>query len=117
MTEDTICTCNNIHEEHDTAIAGNLPDNDTFDRLSKFFKVMGDPTRMRIMWVLHREEMCVCDLACTLGMTKSAISHQLAVLRDSDLVKNRRDGKTIYYSLSDEHVHLLYEAGLEHINE
>lgn len=115
--ETDYCECNIIHSEKDLEILKIFPDSDTFERLSIFFKVMGDPTRMKIMWVLSQTEMCVCDLACTLNMTKSAISHQLSVLRRADLVRNRRDGKTVYYSLSDNHVRVLYEAGLEHINE
>lgn len=98
-------------------VRGKMPAEDTFEDLSLFFKVMADETRLRIMWALDTREMCVQDLAETLGMTKSAISHQLSLLRRSNLVKTRRAGKSIFYSLSDDHVIMLFEAGLEHINE
>lgn len=83
--------------------------------LAGLFKVLGDPTRFRILWALNQAEMCVCDLCATLNMTKSAISHQLNTLRQSKLVKYRREGKNVYYSLDDEHVNQIIEIGLTHI--
>lgn len=86
-------------------------------RLAKFFKVFGDPTRIRILSALLTSEMCVCDIAEVLEMTPSAISHQLRVLKQARLVKNRREGKTIYYSLDDHHIELILKIGLDHIYE
>ena len=84
-------------------------------QLADLYKVFGDPTRIRILYVLSRQEMCVQDIADTLSMTQSAISHQLRVLKQNFLVKNRRDGKTIYYSLDDDHVAMIMAQGLEHV--
>lgn len=116
--EDT-CHCESaaIHENIVNHVKENFPPLETFAELALFFKVLGDPTRTRIMWALEQHEMCVSDLCILLNMTKSAISHQLALLRQANLVKNRREGKTIFYSLSDSHVKELFEAGFEHINE
>ncbi len=88
-----------------------------FEDLAELFKVFGDPTRLRILFVLFEEEVCVCDLAKSLNMTQSAISHQLKILKQSKLVKNRRDGKSIFYSLADDHVRTMIAQGREHIEE
>ena len=90
---------------------------DTLYRLADLFKVFGDPTRIRILYVLSVEELCVQDIADRLSMTQSAISHQLRVLKQMSLVKFRRDGKTIYYSLADSHVGTIMNQGLEHVTE
>ena len=90
---------------------------DTLLRLTAFFKVIGDATRMRILAYLAREELCVCAVAELLGMELSAVSHQLRVLKQADLVRSRREGKTVYYSLADSHVREIIRMGLEHINE
>ena len=87
--------------------------NDTAD----FFKVMGDCTRLRLLWALDGDEMCVCDLAVVLNMTKSAVSHQLKTLKNAKLVKSRKSGKNVYYSLDDEHIKMVLEMALLHINE
>ena len=87
------------------------------DRLSSIYKVLGDPSRLKIVMALRKVEMCVCDLAAFLGLTESAISHQLRRFKDLALVKSRREGQVIYYSLDDEHVAGLIEIGLEHIHE
>lgn len=87
------------------------------EELAELFKVFGDPTRIRIMSVLLGEEMCVCDLAEGLSMNQSAISHQLKILKQAKLVKSRRDGKQVYYSLADDHVSTILAMGLEHIEE
>ena len=84
-------------------------------QLADLYKVFGDPTRIRILYVLSRQDMCVQDIADTLSMTQRAISHQLRVLKQNFLVKNRRDGKTIYYSLDDDHVAMIMAQGLEHV--
>ncbi len=84
-------------------------------RLAATFKALADPTRIRIVSVLAQTELCVCDLAATLGMTQSAISHQLRLMRDMRLVKSRKEGRMVYYALDDEHIYDLYQRGLEHI--
>jgi ArsR family transcriptional regulator len=85
--------------------------------LAELFKVFGDSTRIKILWALDEDEMCVCDIAYLLNMTQSAISHQLRVLKQAHLVKSRREGKVVYYSLADEHVKLILDQGLIHITE
>jgi len=84
-------------------------------KLAQTFKVLGDPTRTQILYALAQDELCVCDLACLLGKTQSAISHQLRILRNLDLVKYRKEGKIAYYSLDDKHIQSLFVAGLEHV--
>ena len=100
-----------------TELNGSLPDEEMFYRLSELYKVFGDSTRIKILYALFEAEMCVCDIAALLGMTQSAISHQLRVLKQSQLVKFRRDGKTIYYSLDDDHVRTIIGMGIEHLTE
>lgn len=111
------CDCSVIHYEVVQKIRDVMLPPEVFDRVSYFFKVIGDPTRTKILWALDNHELCVCDLANLLGMTKSAVSHQLGTLRRANLVKFRRDGKTVYYSLSDDHVKHMLDGGLEHIHE
>ena len=111
------CDCEVIHSEVVEHVKGRIPTVDMLHKLSGFFKVLGDGTRTRIISALNENEMCVCDLAFLLGMTKSAISHQLRVLKKVNLVKNRREGKIVFYSLADDHVKDIYEKGLEHIIE
>ncbi len=112
-----ICDCEVIHAEVVDRVRGHFPHEEKLYDLADFFKIFGDSTRIKILWALDREEMCVCDLAVLLNMTKSAISHQLKTLRQEKLVKYRRDGKTALYSLKDEHVKNILEIGLEHIEE
>lgn len=106
-----------VHEDTVAQVQSNLPGNDTLFRLADLFKVFGDGTRIRILYVLFEAEVCVCDLARLLGMTQSAISHQLRLLKQARLVKSRRDGKTIFYALADDHVRTLLQQGMEHISE
>ena len=94
-----------------------MPDEESLYDLAELFKVFGDTTRIRILYVLFESEMCVCDIAELLRMTQSAISHQLRLLKQFKLVKNRRDGKTVYYSLADDHVRSIIGQGMEHIQE
>lgn len=115
--ETIFCDCDVIHGDVVEAVKKKMPEEDILYDLSDFFKVLGDSTRVKIMWALDESEMCVCDLAVLLNMTKSAISHQLKSLRQANLVKFRRDGKVVYYSLSDDHVKEIFEKGLEHIRE
>lgn len=95
----------------------NIPSDETLYDLADFYKIFGDSTRIKILCVLRSKEMCVQELADAVGMTQSAISHQLRTLKQTDLVKNRREGKTIYYSLADNHISGIIDMGLEHINE
>ena len=106
-----------IHKDVVNRVKGKMPQEETLYDLAELFKVFGDTTRIRILWALDESEMCVCDIANLLGMTQSAISHQLRILKQADLVKNRRDGKVVYYSLDDEHVKQILDKGLTHTNE
>ena len=98
-------------------IQKNLPDRDVIYNLAELFKVFGDTTRVRILYVLFESELCVNDIAEILGMTQSAISHQLSVLKSSKLVKSRKDGKSVYYSLDDDHIKQIFDQGLAHVTE
>ena len=110
-----VCDCNIIHQEVVDATLKKLPDFDKFLKLADFFKLLGDTTRAKILFTLDQNEMCVCDIANVLGMSKSSISHQLGTLRRAGIVKCRKDGKEVYYMLDDDHVQKLFELGLEHI--
>ena len=92
-----------------------MPEADTFNKLAEFFKIIGDTTRTRILFALDQNEMCVCDIANVLGMSKSSISHQLGTLRRSGIVKCRKEGKEVFYMLDDEHIKKVFEIGIEHI--
>ena len=111
-----MCDCNLIHKEAVANVLNKLPSTTTFENLAKLFKLIGDPTRCRILFALDNEEMCVCDIANVLKMTESAVSHQLRLLRQSQIVKTRKSGKEVYYTLDDEHIQKLFEIALEHIN-
>jgi Predicted transcriptional regulators len=114
---DVFCDCEVIHPDIVDTVKKAMPPEDELYDLSDFFKVLGDSTRVKIMWALDECEMCVCDLAVLLNMTKSAVSHQLKSLRSANLVKHRKEGKVVFYSLSDDHVKEILEKGLEHIRE
>ena len=94
----------------------NMLEAETIDSLSKLFKVLGDPTRIKILWALNVHDLCVLDICEVLGMTKSAVSHQLGTLKEAKLVKARREGKEVYYSLDDEHVKEIFETGIVHVS-
>lgn len=94
-----------------------MPDDTSLNELADFFKIFGDSTRVRILWALSLNQMCVCDIATLLNMSQSSISHQLRVLKQNKFVKNRRDGKVVYYSLLDEHISYILKQGLTHISE
>lgn len=111
------CDCCIIHEETVSAVRLKMPEDGHLFDLAELFKVFGDSTRIRILWALTEAEMCVCDIAALLGMTQSAISHQLRVLKQARLVKYRKEGKIVYYSLDDEHIRLILGLGLTHIKE
>ena len=112
-----ICDCQVIHEDVVNAVKEKMPDDLEFQRLANFFKVFSDMTRTRIIWALFEQEMCVCDIAVLLNMTKSAVSHQLSFLRANNLVNYRKTGKVVFYSLADFHIKQIFNAGREHINE
>ena len=105
------------HQEIVERVNQAMPPEETLFDLAELFKVFGDSTRIRILCVLSESELCVCDIAQLLGMTQSAISHQLRILKQFRLIKNRREGKSVFYSLADAHVHRMIGQGLEHIRE
>jgi len=109
------CDCPIIHETVVAEVRKHMPAEETLSDLADLFKVFGDPTRVKILYALFRSEMCVCDIAALLGMTKSSISHQLRVLKQAHLVRNRRDGRVVYYSLDDDHVKTIFDQALTHI--
>ncbi|SHJ72398.1 ArsR family transcriptional regulator [Clostridium cavendishii DSM 21758] len=111
------CNCTIIHEDIVNKLKDVLPQEETLYDLAELFKVFGDSTRIKILCSLFEAEMCVCDMAALLNMTQSAISHQLRVLKQARLVKFRREGKVVYYSLDDEHVKHIFDEGLNHIME
>ena len=121
MTEKTVsadrCDCDVIHDDVVNSVRAKMPEEEKLYDLAELFKVFGDSTRIRILWALDEAEMCVCDIAYLLNMTQSAISHQLRVLKQAKLVRNRKEGKVVYYSLDDEHVKMIFDQGLVHINE
>ena len=117
MKKISICEITTIHEDVIQKVKENMPEEDVLYSLGEFFKILGDGTRIKILNALFYSEMCVCDIATLLGMTQSAISHQLRVLKQGRLVKHRKEGKSVYYSLDDEHIKHIIEQGLTHIKE
>jgi len=111
------CDCDVIHDEVVNEVRDKMPQEELLYDLAELFKVFGDSTRIKILWALDEAELCVCDVAVLLNMTQSAISHQLRVLKQADLVKSRREGKIVFYSLKDEHVKQIFNQGLDHILE
>ena len=111
------CEFMHAHEDIIDKVNQEIPEEEILYDLAELFKIFGDSTRIKILYVLLEAEMCVCDIAQLLNMNQSAISHQLRVLRSSKLVKFRRDGKTLYYSLADEHVCRIISQGMEHVEE
>jgi len=116
-TELDRCDCNVIHEEIVNMVRTKMPLEENLYDLAELFKVFGDTTRIKILWALAESEMCVCDIAFLFNMTQSAISHQLRVLKQARLVKNRKEGKVVFYLLDDAHVKQIFDQGLIHINE
>lgn len=112
-----ICKCEEVHEEVVNEVREIMPQEEMLYDLAEFFKVFGDTTRIKILYALFSKEMCVCDIADLLGMTHSAISHQLRVLKQARLVKFRKEGKVVYYSLDDNHISQIFDCGLSHIQE
>lgn len=114
---ESFCDCEVLHEEVVTEVKKSMADDETVADISDFFRIFGDSTRIKILWALDKSELCVCDIAALISMTKSAVSHQLKVLRDARLVKSRREGKVIFYSLADDHVKDIFEKAVEHLDE
>lgn len=110
-----MCDCNVIHENVVEDVKSKMLDNEFITEISTFFKILGDNTRVKILFALDYNEMCVCDIANVLNMTKSSISHQLSYLKDLNIVKSRKSGKEVYYSLDDEHVKEVFEVAISHI--
>jgi ArsR family transcriptional regulator len=114
------CKCEHSGEGHETFVkrmADSMPEEGKLYELADLYKVFGDSTRIKILYVLFESEMCVCDLAEVLNMTVSAVSHQLKTLKQARLVKSRKEGKSVIYSLADDHVKAIIDQGMEHINE
>ncbi|MDO5135572.1 MAG: metalloregulator ArsR/SmtB family transcription factor [Eubacteriales bacterium] len=112
-----LCETEEIHENLLKIVNETMPEETELYDLAELFKVFGDSTRIRILFVLFEAEVCVCDLARVLNMTQSAISHQLRILKQNKLVKSRRDGKSVFYSLADDHVRTIIAMGREHVEE
>ena len=115
--QDFCCEQKHVHDEICEQVCVDMPDDDTLFDVAELFKIFGDSTRIRILSALTKAEMCVCDIGSVLNMTKSAVSHQLRILRQAKLVKNRRQGKEIFYSLDDDHVLSIINLAVEHVVE
>ena len=111
------CDCRVIHGRTVRAVRRKLPGSATLFELADFFRVFGDSTRIGILWALSRSELCVCDLCALLNMTQSAVSHQLRVLKQTRLVRHRREGKIVFYALDDEHIRDILALGRSHVDE
>ena len=111
------CDCDVIHSEVVEKVKSEIGNDEIIFELADFYKIFGDTTRVKILCALDKSELCVCDVSSLLNMTISAVSHQLKILREANLVKTRRDGKVVYYSLLDEHVKEIIECGMEHVLE
>lgn len=111
------CNCSIVHEEVLNKVKAHLPKEEVLYDLAEVFKVFGDSTRIKILYALFEGEMCVCDMAEFLGVSQSAVSHQLRVLKQARLVKFRREGKVVFYSLADDHVKHIFNEGLDHVLE
>ncbi len=112
-----VCQSNIIHNNIIEKAREEMPDEEILYDMAELFKIFGDTTRIRILYALSSSEMCVCDIATLLNMTQSAISHQLRLLKQASLVKYRRSGRTVYYSLCDDHIKTIFEQGLSHVQE
>lgn len=112
-----VCKEHTIHEDVVKQLKENMLCASEYNALSTLFKMFSDPSRLKILSMLFQNELCVCDIVCLLEMSQSAVSHQLSILRSHRLIKYRRDGKNIFYSMDDEHIQMIYNAGLEHILE
>ena len=115
--EELCCEAHELHSELLETVQRTMPEETELYDLAELFKIFGDSTRIRILFVLFEAEVCVCDLAQVLNMNQSAVSHQLKILRQSDIVKYRKSGKNVIYTLADDHVRDIIKKGLEHIKE
>ena len=115
--DEFVCGENKPHAALVSDVLSAMPRDDELCALSEFFRVFGDPTRLRMLYALSRSELCVCDLAALLGSSQSAVSHQLQILRSKRLVRYRREGKTVFYSLDDEHIFSMINMAIEHGRE
>ncbi len=115
--ESNVCSAYDGHTALRQKVKESMPYEEQLFDLAELFKIFGDLTRIKILYILFESEMCVCDIADILDMTVSAISHQLRILKNAKLVKNRREGKSLYYSLADNHIRLILDQGMEHITE
>ncbi len=115
--EPETCDCVQVHEDAVRHVTEILPDEDALYDLAELFKVFGDSTRVKILYALFEAELCVCDIAQLLSLSQSAVSHQLRILKNAKLVKNRREGKSIFYALADDHVYSILNQGMEHVKE
>ena len=115
--QEDICDVNIIHKEMVLDAVSRMPEEEEFDKLINFYKLIADSTRAKILFVLDQHEMCVCDIAVSLGMTKSAVSHQLKLLRENYIIKSRKEGKEVFYTLIDNHVSRVFEIAFEHVRE
>lgn len=112
-----MCEINEVHKIAVDDVLEKMPQEDIVIALAELFKILGDPTRVRILWALRQRELCVCDLSQVIGMSQSAVSHQLRLLKQARLVRPRREGRVIYYRLDDDHVKHLFDQGLCHVEE
>jgi ArsR family transcriptional regulator len=112
-----VCSIQGIHRQVIRTVRNRMPESENFDELARFYKLFGDRTRLGIIWVLGVSEMCVCDLCVLLGMKQSAISHQLRSLKQTQIVKFRREDKVVFYSLNDDHIREVLEVGYKHMQE
>lgn len=117
MENKYLCETISVHKDTVIEVQSKIIESGMTEKLSRFFKAISDPTRMKILFALKFHELCVCDISVILNMTQSAISHQLKTLKDNQLVKMRKDGKTRFYSLADEHVHEIFDLSLTHLKE
>jgi len=115
--QDDVCEVIYVNREKVLSVRERMKPETTIQRLAETFRVLGDPTRVKILFALAQEELCVCDIANLLGTTNSAISHQLRVLRNMRLVRYRKEGKMAYYALDDDHIRHLFDEGLNHVEE
>lgn len=110
-----ICSCCEVHDDCVECVKENMLKDDVFYGVADLFKVLGDYTRIKIIYALSKKELCVCDISEVIGMSQSAVSHQLRILKSANLVKFRREGKVVYYSLDDDHITKLFGAGVQHV--
>ena len=119
LCDNTVETCEYIHAHEETvkSVRKLMPSDEDLYDLAELYKIFGDSTRIKILYILLENEMCVCDISTLIGVSQSAVSHQLRQLKQANLIKPRRDGKTVFYSLADEHVRTIISNGMEHISE